>query len=225
MSSPPAGWYPDPEHPTRWRWWDGAGWGARHDPAAEPLRRQQETARWLRIAVWAQPIVTLSGIAAVYNVVDFVRDVDLDQPDTAQLRLSPWTSLVSPLGMGLSICLILWIYRTVETGVALGRPARRSPVLAAISLMIPIVNFWWPVQAVRDTLGDRPAERAAVLRWWIAYQAANAGGLVAFVLPFVDRRIAVVVATLLVAVAIVAAALAQGMTAAVEAAHQEIAQR
>lgn len=25
----PAGWYPDPQDPTAWRWWDGAAWGAR----------------------------------------------------------------------------------------------------------------------------------------------------------------------------------------------------
>jgi hypothetical protein len=27
----PAGWYPDPQNPAAWRWWDGAAWGA---PAA-----------------------------------------------------------------------------------------------------------------------------------------------------------------------------------------------
>ena len=151
-----------------------------------------------------------------------MRDLD-DDGGPVGTPLSPWTSLVSPLGMGLSICLILWIYRTVETGVALGRPARRGPGLAAISLMIPIVNFWWPVQAVRDTLSGRPAARAAVLRWWIAHQVASLGGLVAFVLPFIDRGFAAIVATLLVVIAIVAASLAQSMTATVEAAHREIA--
>lgn len=24
----PAGWYPDPQNPAAWRWWDGAAWGA-----------------------------------------------------------------------------------------------------------------------------------------------------------------------------------------------------
>jgi hypothetical protein len=27
----PAGWYPDPQDPTAWRWWDGVAWGARSD--------------------------------------------------------------------------------------------------------------------------------------------------------------------------------------------------
>jgi hypothetical protein len=27
----PAGWYPDPQDPAAWRWWDGVAWGARPD--------------------------------------------------------------------------------------------------------------------------------------------------------------------------------------------------
>ncbi len=30
----PAGWYPDPQDPTAWRWWDGVAWGC----SAEPYR-------------------------------------------------------------------------------------------------------------------------------------------------------------------------------------------
>lgn len=34
---PPAGWYADPEHPGRHRYWDGTRWtDYRHDPAGPP---------------------------------------------------------------------------------------------------------------------------------------------------------------------------------------------
>ena len=38
MSATPAGWYPDPEDPSRQRYWDGAAWGAQAPaaPAAPP---------------------------------------------------------------------------------------------------------------------------------------------------------------------------------------------
>ena len=38
MTLPPPGWYPDPEQPTRKRWWSGATWtaGVQEEPAAVP---------------------------------------------------------------------------------------------------------------------------------------------------------------------------------------------
>ena len=35
MATPavPQGWYPDPQHPELWRWWDGAQWTAQTQPA------------------------------------------------------------------------------------------------------------------------------------------------------------------------------------------------
>ena len=36
MSSPPAGWYPDPEEATRLRYWDGASWTESRSPTEAP---------------------------------------------------------------------------------------------------------------------------------------------------------------------------------------------
>jgi micrococcal nuclease len=33
---PPAAWYPDPERPGMWRYWDGAGWTSHRSPMAQP---------------------------------------------------------------------------------------------------------------------------------------------------------------------------------------------
>ena len=61
------GWYPDPEDPTRWRWWDGVSWGA---AAAEQTSAEAPggAVPWLRrLPIWAW-----AAIAAVAVLLTFL---------------------------------------------------------------------------------------------------------------------------------------------------------
>jgi hypothetical protein len=44
MSGPPAGWFEDPDDPSRERWWDGEGWA----PHARRLPHEQTSAGTVR---------------------------------------------------------------------------------------------------------------------------------------------------------------------------------
>lgn len=66
--------------------------------------------------------------------------------------------------------LIAWIFQAGKFAEASGWPATRGRQLGAFSVLIPLVNFWWPYEAVRDAFppGSSPP---VVLRWWLSYLA------------------------------------------------------
>ena len=57
-----------------------------------------------------------------------------------------------------------------------GCHARREPVLATLSFIIPILNLWWPYQSTCDLLpADHPG-RLVVRRWWALWIGCTIGG-------------------------------------------------
>jgi hypothetical protein len=179
---PPAGWYPDPEAGgARWRWWDGAQWAAPEttyrwpweDPSAE-FERAVKYARWFRWAMVASAFAlatVLGGIAIVF------RDgVHLFSTDTqgATAPSSQWQQLqlvsypLNGLGLAFTAMFVLWCTQVGKVA-ELGRwPTRRNRVLGAFSILIPVVNLWWPYQAIRDAYPPG-ATHTKLLRWWICY--------------------------------------------------------
>jgi Protein of unknown function (DUF2510) len=69
MNSPPAGWYADPDDPTRWRWWDGSAWtdnvSAPSAPAAADGPLWTATTLWVdshaKIGSWEANVVDEAG--------------------------------------------------------------------------------------------------------------------------------------------------------------------
>ena len=63
---------------------------------------------------------------------------------------------------------IWWVLRIGEFAEASGWRAKRNRILGAWSFLIPIVNYWFPYQAIRDA---QPPDQspADTLRWWLWY--------------------------------------------------------
>jgi len=63
------------------------------------------------------------------------------------------------------VLLSIWTYRCATAGAALGIPAKLEPVWGAVGWVIPVLQYWFPYQVVRDSLPpEHPARRAAA--WW-----------------------------------------------------------
>jgi hypothetical protein len=80
-----------------------------------------------------------------------------------------WAILFTPLQIGALVLFMLWLYRAASTAAALRYPARRSPALGAWSCIIPVVNLWFPYQAIRDCFDPRDRSRTLVLRAWMLF--------------------------------------------------------
>jgi len=78
-------------------------------------------------------------------------------------------SLVDLLGVAALIINLIWQHRAATAARALNLPARRSPGLGVGGWFIPVCNFWFPYQAIRDCLPAEDPHRVLVLRWWLAY--------------------------------------------------------
>ena len=75
---------------------------------------------------------------------------------------------LSLLGLGFTALLIAWIYHAGDHAAAMGWPSVRGRTLGAFSILIPIVNLWWPYEAIRDAYPPG-ADRGPLLRWWLSY--------------------------------------------------------
>src|SRR5205807_3111345 len=91
-------------------------------------------------------------------------------------RSQPANSRVSVLNLPFSVlsilglvAILLWAYKAATVAQNLHYPARRGTVWAVIGWFVPIVNFWFPYQCVRDCLAPGNPERRTVRLWWTMY--------------------------------------------------------
>ena len=69
------------------------------------------------------------------------------------------------------VLVLMWQYRAAKTARFLGLPAARSPGLGVGSWFIPVVNLWFPYQAIRDCLPPGHADRQVVNQMWACFIA------------------------------------------------------
>jgi hypothetical protein len=184
-SLPPPGWYPDPQNAGRsWRSWDGGQWAPAappadyHDPYRAARAREQSGryGRWLRYALVGNALYALVSYGVIAVLFHDVRHQFLTTGSGSEsphfsgrfVAIQLASMPLGLLGLAFTAILIAWIYHAGEFAGAMGWPATRGRTLGAFSVLIPIVNLWWPYEAIRDAYPPG-ADHEALLRWWLSY--------------------------------------------------------
>ena len=213
-NSPPAGWYSDPSGHHAWRWWDGQRWTehtstpSQPPAAAQPIftgvspfaafENEHDSAPWAKRAllVYVALVVIGAGLIwlaepslhASYTQLRF----RLDHPNagTSLSRTALpvgyriWAPIEGLISIAGFVLFLVWQHRAATMARALGYPARRSPALGVGGWFIPICNFWFPYQAIRDCLPPGHPGRRMVLHMWLWYVASLCISVVTVVVLF-----------------------------------------
>lgn len=130
---------------------------------------------WARrgfIATFAGRLVGFVVALIVFNsfIDDVRRAVDTNgeyKPRTQGLQLlSTPASMLSILGL---VGVIIWLTKAANVAYNLHYPRTRGAVWAVLGWFVPIVNFWFPYQVVRDCLAPGNEDRRLVRYWWTSY--------------------------------------------------------
>jgi hypothetical protein len=206
MSPPSAGWYPDPEDPSRSRYWDGTAWTTWHRRAAPTT----PPPRFRPLATLARIVVVLLAAYLVVNAIAVVSDwVQLvlvnrlteDQTAVTQAELSASNarqnligSLQLVLRAATGITFVIWFRRAYQNLVAMGTESLRFEAGWTVGgWFVPFLNLVRPKQLMDDiwratdpTLAEQPGDTwrtrpvaFLVHLWWAMFLLSTAVGLIA----------------------------------------------
>lgn len=128
VDAPPAGWYPDPEHASRLRWWDGLDWTdiRRAPPSNAELMAAEENREFFdRAQVPTGYVPPASGISQqdASQIIAEVRNVARQEVDRAAEEFSHRARTavrsVTPLITEYASDVKKWIRRIVIIGIVL----------------------------------------------------------------------------------------------------------
>jgi hypothetical protein len=183
------------------RFWDGRQWTAAQQPmrpVPPPKPRPPvpphagRNERLGRIALVARAGVLILAAAATGIAYDYLlRYFDLvttqpGQPPSLDVAGFARNGLLvagaSALIWASIAALAVWTHRCATAGAALGIPARFEPAWGTVGWFIPFLNYWFPYQAVRDSLPpDHPRRRDAAWWWGLDIAAAQLVQVVALI--------------------------------------------
>ena len=152
---------------------------------------EQQILPWAKRATIAFPLLgvatalinlaTSSSWARYFHEFRLLIDNPSIRSRLQQPRTPEWTLILLPLSLLVQILFVVWQYRAAITAQRLRYPARRSPALGVGSYLIPIVQFWFPYQALRDCLPPGDPNRTMVLKTWLLLMLT---GIISVVLVF-----------------------------------------
>jgi eukaryotic-like serine/threonine-protein kinase len=165
-SSPPAGWYPDPEGGPNPRYWDGERWTDRYRvPAGHRLAEPADPPRRLRtlrtVAIAGLILISLTELNNISADGQYIEVADelldggqptLDEITDAEDRVDQASIaiLVAYLGLGI-FTFIPWFHRAYSNLPKLGVSDLRYGTGWAIGAwFIPIFNLFRPKQIAND---------------------------------------------------------------------------
>ena len=191
----------------------------------------------VQIYVWVKRAMVMFSLVVVLNGVifalassawsDYYHQLGLmisaasnGQPVTAAPQPPAWSYLGGSLFLLCEVVFFVWQYRAATTAKLLGYPAKRSPGMGVGSYFIPVVDLWFPYQALRDCLPPGDKNRKVVLWVWLLILATTAVSIlfeVSFLLPPWVRFIGVVAGIVFAGTLL---KLSLRMVAAINQAHQ-----
>jgi hypothetical protein len=190
----------------------GQGYGYGHPltswqaPAAQAAyAKEAKSAPWARRVVYLYVVIIGVGMlqawAASANLHLFIHDIRIHEQTggpAPQFHQSPGSGVLSLLSIAAAVVyyvlFLMWQYRAAETARMLSLPTRRSPVLGIVSWFIPVVNFWFPYQSIRDCLPPGDPGRAVVARMWTFFIATLVMDIATEITAVVGSPIAFVLA-------------------------------
>lgn len=192
MQTPP-GWYQDPSIAGTLRYWDGWQWTGQTAPVpayGNPVYAQgptfgspdatREYQKAHAMAGWARFSVAFWGVAAIINLIllpgtihSYVQvnnqlNAGLPVHQSVFVGISGYRLLVGLLAVAADIPFLVWQYRAARTSRQLRYPAALSPGLGVGGWFIPVCNFWFPYQSLRDCLPPGHPARGRILTCWLA---------------------------------------------------------
>ncbi|HQG11034.1 MAG TPA: DUF4328 domain-containing protein [Dermatophilaceae bacterium] len=205
----PEGWRADPNLADTERFWDGLHWTDETRPSVRPgtyARTQQALAEGGRSGSRAlggvvQGLLTLCGLLAaallLYTIIVFnalsvwrLQPTPAAEQEVDKLLLLSTLATWADLGLRTitGILFLVWLgIRYTDTRVD-HRVLRRSTGVAIFSWIIPVLQLWWPAQAVKDLwhasrpdaarlggVGARLPVPSVFFVWWPAWLLAGSG--------------------------------------------------
>jgi hypothetical protein len=177
--STPAGWYPDPYDARLQRYWDGTTWTEHTAPLiAAPggpaymmlppefvVQQEAVLTPWARIAF---VISTLSGISFSIGGAAFGGPTFGSSFGSTSVngRYVAFALVVGLLSLASTVVLAIWLMRAGVASRRLGLPAKFGAGISAWSLIIPIIQWWFPYLGVRDLFPVGDPHREVAKRWW-----------------------------------------------------------
>jgi hypothetical protein len=165
----PAGWYQDPQDPSRSRYWTGTAWtswrrrgpGTRGPgtPPPPPPYRPLTVLAWAVVALLAADlVVTALSVRSDWGLLDLTNPQAQDAAAVADAEQAAWDarlSLLALLQAGLylatGVAFVAWFHRAYQNLVAFGTEALRFTTGWAVGgWLVPILSLVRPKQLADD---------------------------------------------------------------------------